>query len=76
VYAFLLHLLDPLYRGLVQSALRLQCHRTGKRCQQTLVPLYRLRWALSRLWEKAHLTLERLYSPPYEVLRQFLAVSD
>ena len=75
VYAFLLHLLDPVYRDLVQSALHLQCHRTGKRYQQTLVPLYRLRWALSRLWEKAHLTLEWLSSPPHEVLRQLLAVS-
>jgi len=75
VYAFLLHLLDPAFRDLIQAALRLQCHRTGKRYQQTRVPLYRLRWALSRLWEKAHLTLQRLYSPPHEVLRTLLAVS-
>jgi hypothetical protein len=75
VYAFLLHLLASAFRDLIQAALRLQCHRTGKRYQQTLVPLYRLRWALSRLWEKAHLTLQQLYSPPHEVLRQFLALS-
>jgi hypothetical protein len=75
VYAFLLHLLDLTYRDLIQAALRLQCHRTGKRYKQTLVPLYRLRWALSRLWEKAHLTLERLYSPPHEVLLHVLAIS-
>ena len=75
VYAFLLHLLDPVYKELIQSALLLKCHRTGKRYQQALVPLYRLRWTLSRLWEKAHLPLQRLYSPPHEVLRQFLAIS-
>jgi len=75
VYAFLLHLLDPLYRDLVQAALRLKCHRTGKRYQQALAPLYRLRWALSRLWGETRPALERLYSPPNEVLRQVLAVS-
>jgi hypothetical protein len=51
VYAFLLSLLDPLHQELVQALLRLKCHRTGKRCQQTQAPLYRLRWALSRLWD-------------------------
>jgi hypothetical protein len=75
VYAFLLHLLDPAYRDLVQAALHLKCHRTGKRYQQAQAPLYRLRWALSRLWEETHPALERLYSPPHEVLQQLLAVS-
>ncbi|QBD74483.1 hypothetical protein EPA93_00125 [Ktedonosporobacter rubrisoli] len=28
VYAFLLHLLDPVYRDLVQAALHLKCHRS------------------------------------------------
>jgi hypothetical protein len=51
VYAFLLSLLDPRYRELVQALLRFKCHRTGKRCKETLAPLYRLRWALSRLWD-------------------------
>ncbi len=51
VYAFLLSLLDPVYQELVKALLRLKCHRTGKRCQQTQAPLYRLRWALSRLWD-------------------------
>lgn len=51
VYAFLLSLLDPLHQELVQALLRFKCHRTGKRCQSVLAPLYRLRWALSRLWD-------------------------
>ena len=51
VYAFLLSLLDPVYQELVKALLRFKCHRTGKRCQETLAPLYRLRWALSRLWD-------------------------
>jgi hypothetical protein len=36
---------------LIQALLRFKCHRTGKRCQNTPAPLYRLRWALSRLWD-------------------------
>lgn len=51
VYAFLLSLLDPVHRELVQALLRFRCHRTGKRCKETLTPLYRLRWALTRLWD-------------------------
>lgn len=74
VYAFLLHLLHPLYKDLVQAALHLKCHRTGKRYQHVLAPLYRLRWALSRLWEESRPVLQRLYSPPHEVLQQILAV--
>jgi len=51
VYAFLLSLLDPLHQELVEALLRFKCHRTGKRCQNAQAPLYRLRWALSRLWD-------------------------
>lgn len=51
VYAFFLSLLDPVHQELVQALFRFKCHRTGKRCQQALAPLYRLRWALSRLWD-------------------------
>ena len=51
VSAFLLSLLDPVHHELVQALLRFKCHRTGKRCQQVQAPLYRLRWALSRLWD-------------------------
>jgi len=51
VYAFLLSLLDPVHEELVKALLRFKCHRTGKRCQNVQAPLYRLRWALSRLWD-------------------------
>jgi hypothetical protein len=49
-YAFLLTLLTPADEGLRQWLLRHWCHRTGKRSRETATPLYRLRWALSRLW--------------------------
>ncbi len=49
-YAFLLSLLDPLLQDLKLWLLRFWCHRTGKRSQDTLTPLYRLRSALARLW--------------------------
>lgn len=49
-YAFLLSLLDPCWEWLREWLLRHFCHRTGKRSQETLAPLYRLRSALSRLW--------------------------
>jgi hypothetical protein len=51
VYGFLISLLDPQHRDLVEALLRFKCHRTGRRCQQVQTPLYRLRWALSRLWD-------------------------
>lgn len=51
VYGFLLSLLDPLHHELLEALLRLKCHRTGKRCREVQTPLYRLRWALSRLWD-------------------------
>ena len=50
VYAFLLSLLDPALEPLRRWLLRHFCHRTGKRSQVTLTPLYRLRAAISRLW--------------------------
>ncbi len=50
VYAFLLTLLDESWSALRSWLLRYWCHRTGKRCRQAATPLYRLRWALSRLW--------------------------
>ena len=49
-YAFLLTLLDPTLTDLCQWLLRHWCHRTGKRSQNSLTPLYRLRSAISRLW--------------------------
>src|SRR5262249_3672751 len=50
VYAFLLSLLDPSLDLFRLWLLRHFCHRTGKRSQVALTPLYRLRAALSRLW--------------------------
>jgi hypothetical protein len=50
VYAFLLTLLGERALPLRQWLLRSWCHRTGKRCRDTTTPLYRLRWAISRLW--------------------------
>ena len=69
VYAFLLHLLDPLYKETVQSVLRLKCHRTGKRCRDVIAPLYRLRWAISRLWGDSHPLLGHFFPPDLLTLR-------
>ena len=49
-YAFLLHLLSNTFTPLRFWLLRYGAHRTGRRLRQTLVPLARLRLALSRLW--------------------------
>lgn len=68
VYAFLLSLLDAHHRELVQALLRFKCHRTGKRCQQTLAPLYRLRWALARLWDDYRPRLTCFIPPPQDPL--------
>ena len=76
IYAFLLHLLDPLHKELVQSAIHLKCHRTGKRCKDILAPLYRLRWAMSRLWDDARPLLKSLSPPPREALRAFAFLSS
>jgi len=69
VYAFLLYLLNPLYKEIVQSVLRLKCHRTGKRCRDVIAPLYRLRWAISRLWGDYHPVLGRGFPPDLATLR-------
>lgn len=63
VYAFLISLLEPLHQELVQAVLRLKCHRTGKRCREATAPLYRLRWAISRLWDDVHPALGSLFPP-------------
>lgn len=52
VYAFLLSLL-LLERTLLDELLRWGCHRTGKRHQEALVPLYRVRTALMHLWTQS-----------------------
>jgi hypothetical protein len=69
VYAFLLFLLEDVYTDQVQALLRLKCHRTGKRSQEALVPLYRLRWALSRLWNDCRPILGSLFPPNLETLQ-------
>ena len=51
-YAFLLHLLEPLYEPLRHWLLRHFCHRTGWHLRRVRAPLYRLRSALSRLWQR------------------------
>lgn len=50
VDAFLLTFLDAPAQALRIWLLRFWCHRTGKRCREASTPLYRLRWAISRLW--------------------------
>lgn len=47
-YAFLLSLLSTSLAELRTAILRLGSHRTGTRSRETLLPLYRLRAALSR----------------------------
>src|SRR6266487_1061329 len=69
VYTFLLYLLNPINRNLVASLLRLKCHRTGKRCKEIIAPLYRLRWAISRLWDDYHPALGSLFPSHLETIR-------
>jgi hypothetical protein len=52
-YAFLLHLLSSSFDELRAYLLRNWCHRTGRRYQSVAAPVYRLRAALSRLWQAA-----------------------
>ena len=50
VYAFLLLLVGNEQDKVREGLLRRWCHRTGKRCQLALTPLYRLRAALAALF--------------------------
>ena len=50
VYDFLLSLLQTQE---LQQLLRQGCHRTGKRYQEALMPLYRVRTALMHIWTQA-----------------------
>lgn len=54
VYAFLLWLMSIQYDRARADLLRRWCHRTGKRCQLALTPLYRLRAALAALFAIYH----------------------
>lgn len=51
VYSFLLSLLEGGLEEVRKAVLRAGCHRTGKRSREVAAPLYRLRSALSRLWQ-------------------------
>jgi hypothetical protein len=51
LYAFLLSLLEAALELLREWLLRYWCHRTGKRSREVAAPLYRLRSAISRLWQ-------------------------
>ena len=68
-YAFLLFLLEEVHAERVQALLRLKCHRTGQRCHEALVPLYRLRWALSRLWNDCRPLLGSILPPTLQTLQ-------
>jgi len=76
VYCFLLSLLDPVHQELVEALLRFKCHRTGKRCQAVQAPLYRLRWALSRLWDDYRPRLTRFLPPSDDPLAVFSLVNE
>ncbi len=54
-YTYLLSLCDPAVERIKTRLLRQGCHRTGKRYQEVKIPLYRIRWAISFLWQKIHL---------------------
>jgi hypothetical protein len=52
VHSFLLHVLGQEHSELLEWLLRQYCHRTGNKQKEATVPLYRLRWAMSRLWQE------------------------
>jgi hypothetical protein len=52
VYMFLLWLMDGKQREGVVWLLRHYCHRTGKKQREQKVPIYRVRWAISRYWQE------------------------
>ena len=76
VYAFLLSLLNPVHHELVEALLRFKCHRTGKRCQEVQAPLYRLRWALSRLWDDYRPRLTCFIPPSDDPLAALSLIRD
>jgi len=52
VYMFLLWLMEKEQREQVMWLLRNYCHRTGKKQNEQDFPIYRVRWAISRYWQK------------------------
>ncbi len=54
VYMFLLWLMQEKQKELVMWLLQHYCHRTGKKKNALTFPIYRVRWAISRYWQKYH----------------------
>jgi transposase len=52
VYMFLLWLMEKNQREQVLWLLQNYCHRTGKKQNEQGFPIYRVRWAISRYWQK------------------------
>jgi Transposase DDE domain len=52
VYMFLLWLMEKHQKEQVTWLLQNYCHRTGKKQQEQEFPIYRVRWAISRYWQK------------------------
>ncbi|HYU71058.1 MAG TPA: transposase [Ktedonobacteraceae bacterium] len=52
VYMFLLWLMQEKQKELVMWLLQHYCHRTGKKQNALTFPIYRVRWAISRYWQK------------------------
>lgn len=73
VYSFLLYLLSPDFKDLIETILRLKCHRTGKRCREAVVPLYRVHWAICRLWNDHRPALGSVFPPNWETLHVLAA---
>jgi hypothetical protein len=52
VHAFILSLFCEEFEGVKEWILHRYCHRTGKKYREKSHPIYRLRWAISRFWQK------------------------
>jgi hypothetical protein len=52
VHSFLLHFMNEEHKELVNWILREYCHRRGKKQKEAKMPIYRLRWALSRFFQE------------------------
>jgi hypothetical protein len=52
VHAFLLSLIDEKHEEIREWIFYRYCHRTGRKYREEDCPIYRLRWAISRFWQK------------------------
>jgi hypothetical protein len=52
VHSLLLHFLEDEFKELVEWILHEYCRRRGKKQHKAKIPIYRLRWALSRFWQE------------------------